>query len=314
MSPANLDSRVRRGREMLGTPIVHDRKFLSLLPRKPWAELLHSHGVFTEGPVWFADHQCLLWSDIPSNRILRLTGDGAVSVFREDSNHTNGNTRDRQGRLVSCEHSARRVTRTEIDGSVTVLADSFEGRPLNSPNDVVVRSDGSIWFTDPDYGIRLHIPGGEKYQPGDYVFRISPAGEIAAVARDFDKPNGLAFSPDERVLYIADSAVTDGPDRNSHIRRFDVSSDGTLGGGEVFATTIGVPDGMRVDADGNLWASAGAKIDVYSADGALLGQIVDFPAPVTNLTFGGRDNDRIFVTAGGSLFAIGVAIAGAQTP
>jgi gluconolactonase len=207
------------------------------------------------------------------------------------------------------------VTRTEIDGTITVLAESFDGRPLNSPNDVVVRSDGSVWFTDPDYGIRLHIPGGEKYQAGDNVYRIDPAtGAVSAVARDFDKPNGLAFSPDERVLYIADSAVTDGPERNSHIRRFDVDDEGTLGGGEVFATTIGVPDGMRVDVEGNLWASAGAKIDVYAPDGTLLGQIVDFPAPVTNLTFGGARRDRIFVTAGGSLFAVGVAIEGAQRP
>jgi gluconolactonase len=300
---------------MLGTAVIHDRRFLRLWPRKPWAQVLHDHGVFTEGPVWFADHECLLWSDIPANRIMRLAADGSVSVFRPDSNHTNGNTRDRQGRLVSCEHSGRRVTRTEIDGTITVLADSFEGKPLNSPNDVVVTSDGSVWFTDPDYGIRLHIPGGTKHQPADHVFRIDPAsGVVTAVARDFDKPNGLAFSPDERVLYIADSAVTDGPDRNSHIRRFDVQPDGTLRGGEVFATTIGVPDGMRVDIEGNVWASAGAKIDVYTPEGAMLGQVVDFPAPVTNLTFGGRERDRIFVTAGGSLFAFGVAIHGAQTP
>lgn len=300
---------------MLGTPVVHHRRFLRLLQRQPWARLLHSHGVFTEGPVWFADHECLLWSDIPASRIMRLAPDGSVSVFRDGSNHTNGNTRDRQGRLLRCEHSARRVTRTELDGTITVLADSFEGEPLNSPNDVVVKSDGSVWFTDPDYGIRLNIPDGAKRQPGDYVFRIDPgSGAVTAVARDFDKPNGLAFSPDERVLYVADSAVTDGPGKNSHIRRFDVHPDGTLGGGEVFATTIGVPDGMRVDVEGNVWASAGAKIDVYAPDGTLLGQIVDFPAPVTNLTFGGRDRDRIFVTAGGSLFAVGVAITGAQTP
>jgi gluconolactonase len=300
---------------MLGTPIIHDRRFLRLLPRKPWARRLHDQGVFTEGPVWFADHDILLWSDIPANRIMRLAPDGSVSVFRSDSNHTNGNTRDRQGRLVSCEHSSRRVTRTEIDGTITVLADRFEGKPLNSPNDVVVHSDGSVWFTDPDYGIRLHIPDGAKQQPGDYVYRIDPTtGELSAVVRDFDKPNGLAFSPDERTLYVADSAITDGPGKNSHIRRFDVNADGSLGGGEVFATTRGVPDGMRVDVEGNVWASAGAKIDVYAPDGALLGQVADFPAPVTNLTFGGRDRDRIFVTAGGSLFAVGVAIEGAQTP
>lgn len=300
---------------MLGTPIVHDRRFLKLLGTDGRAELLHSEGIFTEGPVWFADHQCLLWSDIPANRIMRLTADGRVGVFRQGSNHTNGNTRDRQGRLVCCEHSARRVTRTEADGTITVLADAFEGKPLNSPNDVVVKSDDSVWFTDPDYGLRLHIPGGTKHQQRDNVFRVDPAtGALKAVATDFDKPNGLAFSPDEALLYIADSAVTDAPDKNSHIRRFTVNADGTLSGGEVFATTAGVPDGMRVDAEGNLWASAGAKIDVYTPDGGLLGQIVDFPAPVTNLTFGGPGNDRIYVTAGGSLFSITVAARGAQTP
>jgi gluconolactonase len=300
---------------ILGTPIVHDRRFLRLLPQKAWARLLDASGIFTEGPVWFADHECLLWSDIPANRIMRLAPDETVSVFRADANHSNGNTRDRQGRLVSCEHSSRRVTRTELDGTITVLADGFEGKPLNSPNDAVVRSDGSVWFTDPDYGLRMHVLDGIKQQDRDNVYRIDPqSGAVAPVATEFDKPNGLAFSPDEQVLYVADSAVTDGPDRNSHIRRFEASPDGTLSGGEVFATTVGVPDGMRVDVEGNLWASAGAKIDVYAPGGALLGQIVGFPAPVTNLAFGGRDRDRIFVTAGGSLFAVGVAIGGAQTP
>lgn len=279
------------------------------------AEQLWACGIFTEGPVWFADHQCLLWSDIPANRIMRMTADGRVDVFRADSNHANGNTRDREGRLVTCEHSTRRVTRTEVDGSITVLADRFGGAPLNSPNDVVVRSDGTVWFTDPEYGIRLNIPGGERHQAAENVFRVDPArGTIAAILDDFDKPNGLAFSPDETVLYVGDSAVTDGPERNSHIRRFTVSEDGALGGGEVFAVTRGIPDGMRTDVEGNLWTSAGDKIDVYAPDGTLLGQIVDFPAPVTNLTFGGVNRDRIYVTAGGALFSLRVAVAGAQSP
>lgn len=279
------------------------------------AEVLWTGGVFTEGPVWFADHECLLWSDIPASRIMRMTAGGQVDVFRAESNHANGNARDRQGRLVTCEHSTRRVTRTEIDGSITVLADRYEGFPLNSPNDVVVKSDGTVWFTDPDYGIRLNIPGGRRHQAKNHVFRVDPAsGAVVAVADDFDKPNGLAFSPDEAVLYIGDSAVTDGPERNSHIRRFDVLPDGTLAGGAVFAVTAGVPDGMRTDAEGNLWASAGDKIDVYAPDGTLLGQIVDFPAPVTNLAFGGPNRDRIFATAGGGLFAFRVAVPGAQTP
>lgn len=300
---------------MLGTFAIFDERFLHLVPRVGASELLFSKGVFTEGPVWFADLNCLLWSDIPSNRILRLTMDGQISVFRADSGHANGNTRDRQGRLISCEHRTRRVTRTEIDGTITVLADSFDGRPLNSPNDVVVRSDGSIWFTDPDYGLRLHVPGGGRGQSHDNVFRIDPvSGALTAVVNDFDKPNGLAFSPDESLLYVADSAITDGPGKNSHIRRFKVTADGTLSGGEVFVTTDGVPDGMRVDSEGNVWASAGAKIDVYAPSSALLGQITDFPAPVTNLTFGGPLRDRIYVTSGGSLFSVLVTAKGAQYP
>jgi gluconolactonase len=300
---------------LLGTPIIHERRFVDLLSDRPSAQLLWDQGVFTEGPVWFADHQCLVWSDIPASRLLRLTADGQVSVFRDGSNHTNGNTRDRQGRLISCEHSSRRVTRTELDGSITVLADRYEGKLLNSPNDVVVKSDGTIWFTDPDYGIRLHIADGAKQQARDNVFRLDSAtGELTAVVTDFDKPNGLAFSPDEMHLYVADSAITDGPGKNSHIRRFGVNDDGRLSGGEVFVTTVGVPDGMRVDALGNLWASAGAKIDVYAPDATLLGQIPDFPAPVTNLAFGGPEGTRIYVTAGGSLFAIETAVRGAQSP
>jgi gluconolactonase len=300
---------------MLGTFVIRDERFLGLVPAIGAAELLFSHGVFTEGPVWFGDLNCLLWSDIPANRIMRLTADGQVSVFRADSGHANGNTRDRQGRLVTCEHRTQRVTRTELDGTITVLADRFEGKPLNSPNDVVVRSDGSIWFTDPDYGLRLHVPGGVRDQARDNVFRIDPVnGALTAVATDFDKPNGLAFSPDESVLYVADSAITDGPGRNSHIRRFRVNADGTLSGGEVFVTTDGVPDGMRVDTSGNVWTSAGAKIDVYTPDAELLGQIVDFPAPVTNLAFGGPLRNRIYVTSGGSLFSVLVTAQGAQRP
>jgi gluconolactonase len=299
---------------VLGTPLIHDRRFLNLWPKRPRAELVWNLGIFTEGPVWFPDGQYLVWSDFPANRLMRLAADGTVSVFRADSSHTNGNTRDREGRLVSCEHSGRRVTRTERDGTITVLADSFEGKPLNSPNDVVVRSDGTIWFTDPDYGIRLNIPGGQKHQAHDNVFRLDPmSGVLAAVVTDFDKPNGLAFSPDETHLYVADSAITDGAGRNSHIRRFRVNTDGTLSGGEVFATTWGVPDGMRVDAAGNLWASAGPKIDVYAPDATLLGQVTDFPAPVTNLTFGGPDGRRLYVTAGTSLFSIDVTTEGART-
>ena len=206
------------------------------------------------------------------------------------------------------------MTRTEVDGRITVIADSYEGKLLNSPNDVVVKSDGSIWFTDPDYGLRLNIPGTPKEQAGDNVFRVDPrSGTLSVVADDFDKPNGLAFSPDETTLYVADSAVTDGPDRTSHIRAFRVADDGTLSGGEVFATTIGIPDGLRVDTRGNIWTSAGAGVNVYTPAGEMLGRIA-FPQDVTNLTFGGTGGDRIFVTAGARLYAVRVAAQGAQWP
>jgi gluconolactonase len=294
----------------LGEPL----DITSLLPTGGARATLHDACTFTEGPIWFSDLQCLLWSDIPNDRLLRWTADGHVGVFRKPSNFANGNTRDRQGRLVTCEHGTRRVTRTETDGRVTVLADAFEGKRLNSPNDVVVKSDGSIWFTDPDYGLRQNLPGETREQAHDNVFRLDPAtGKLRSVVDDFVKPNGLAFSPDEKTLYIADSAVTDGPDRPSHIRAFQVRDDGTLAGGDVFVTTIGIPDGMRTDRDGNLWASAGPGVNVYTSWAELLGRI-DFPVDVTNLTFGGPQDRCLFVTAGPSVYSVEVSAIGAQWP
>jgi gluconolactonase len=291
------------------------KQFRELVSDPSRKATLHNESAFTEGPVWFADLQCLIWSDIPNNRLLRWTPDGHVSVFRSPSNFANGNTRDREGRLVTCEHGSRSVTRTERDGRVTVIADSYMGKKLNSPNDVVVKSDGTIWFSDPEYGLRTSRPGLAREQEHENVFRVDPAtGAITAVVSDFDKPNGLAFSPDESVLYIADSAVSHDPSANSHIRRFRVNDDGTLSGGEVFATTIGIPDGMRSDTEGNLWASAGPKIDIYAPSGELLGQISGFPADVTNLTFGGPHKDMVFVTGGSFLQAVRVTARGAQTP
>jgi gluconolactonase len=272
--------------------------------------LLCDSCVFTEGPVWFADHRLLLWSDIPNNRILRWTPNGGVSVFRSDSHFANGNTRDREGRLVTCEHGTRRVTRTEIDGSITIIADRFDGGRLNSPNDVVVKSDGSVWFTDPDYGLSQNLPGTPREQAFDNVFRVDPAsGEINSVAQDFAKPNGLAFSPDESLLYVADSAVSHDPNGNSHIRRFRVNADHTLSGGDVFVSTAGIPDGLRVDTNGNVWTSAGPGVNVYTPDAQLLGRI-EFPTDVTNVAFGGADMPQLFVTAGSSVYAIAVNASG----
>jgi gluconolactonase len=214
-------------------------------------EEIASGCLWTEGPVWFADHGCLVFSDIPNDRILRWLPGVGVSVFREPSGYANGHARDRQGRLVSCEHGGRRVVRTEADGSLTVIADAHEGRRLNSPNDVVVRSDGSVWFSDPDYGILSDYEGyrAEREQDGCFVYRVDPAtGAVEAMARDFARPNGLCFSPDETVLYVAESGASHDPGVAPVIRRFEVSGRG-LAGGEVFAVLDnGIPDGIRCDA------------------------------------------------------------------
>jgi gluconolactonase len=248
--------------------------------------------------------------------MLRWTPDGSVSVFRADSNYSNGNTRDREGRLITCEHGARRVTRTEVDGTITVIADSYKGKRLNSPNDVVVKSDGSIWFTDPSYGILSDYEGhkGGMEQDGCYVYRVDPqSGKIGVVADDFPKPNGLAFSPDGDVLYVADSAASHDPKAPMHIRRFKVGKDGSLKGGKVFAETPGIPDGFRVDTDGNLWTSAGAGVNVYAPTGDLLGRI-KFPQTVANLTFGGPKRNRLFVACTHELYTLYVTATGAQRP
>ncbi|MCP4384321.1 MAG: SMP-30/gluconolactonase/LRE family protein [Hyphomicrobiales bacterium] len=298
----------------------HDKRFTWLINGTCQKELLFAGCRWAEGPVWFADGNYLVWSDIPNNRMLRWVPDGiegSVSVFRSNSDFANGNTRDREGRLVSCEHGARRVTRTEPDGSITVIADSYDGKPLNSPNDVVVKSDGTIWFTDPNYGIMSDYEGhkAEMEQAACHVFRFDPAtGALAVVADDFDKPNGLAFSPDESMLYVADSASAHEPEKPRHIRAFSVSEENTLSGGEArFVLNQGFPDGFRVDTDGNVWTSAGAGIDVYAPGGDLLGRI-NFPQFVSNLVFGGPKRNRLFVTCTNEVYSVYVTATGAQRP
>jgi gluconolactonase len=293
-----------------------DRRFTFLTVGTAEIELLYDKCRWAEGPVWFRDGNFLVWSDIPNNRMLRWILGGGVSVFRADSNYSNGNTRDREGRLVTCEHGARRVTRTEYDGSITVIADRHKGRPLNSPNDVVVKSDGSIWFTDPSYGIMSDYEGhkAEPEQEGCYVYRVDPkTGKVAVVVDDFVRPNGLAFSPDESILYIADSAISHDPDGPCHIRSFKVGKDWTLRGGKVFATPEWIPDGFRIDTDGNVWTSAGAGINVYAPSGDLLGRI-KFPQTVANLVFGGPKRNRLFVACTNELYAMYVTATGAQVP
>ena len=296
---------------------IYDERFLYLTLGNAWVEKLHTGSLWAEGPVYFADGDFLVWSDIPNNRMLRWAG-GQVSIFRDFANNSNGNTRDRQGRLVTCEHGARRVTRTEPDGKITVLVDQFEGKKLNSPNDVVVKSDGTVWFTDPPYGILSDYEGhvAESEYGGCYVFRFDPVtGNLEAVVKDFNKPNGIAFSPDESTLYIVDTGGSHSMDGEHHIRAFSIDNRGRLsGGGDLFAeVSPGLADGLRVDQQGNIWTSAGDGVHCYSPDGVRLGKIL-VPEPVANLTFGGPKRNRIFITATTSLYAVYVAATGAQRP
>ena len=303
---------------MLGDEFEHiDERFRYLTQGNACVEKLFCDCLWAEGPVWFADGGYLVWSDIPNNRMLRWTPQTGVDVFRTDSENSNGNTRDRNGRLVSCLHGSRRVIRTEVDGSITVIADSYKGKCLNSPNDVIVKSDNSIWFTDPNYGIMSDYEGhkADMEQEGCYVYRVSPdLSEITVVADDFIKPNGLAFSVDEKVLYVADSALSHDPNGPHHIRALDVADDGTLSNSRIFAdVSPGLPDGFRLDTEGNVWTSAADGIHCYAPDGTLLGKI-HVPEVVANLTFGGPKKNRLFITATTSLYAVYVGAVGIQTP
>jgi gluconolactonase len=276
-----------------------------------WVECLHTGCRWTEGPAYFPAGRYLVFSDIPNDRILRWDETtNTVGVFRQPAGYSNGHTVDRQGRLVSCEQGPRRVTRTEHDGSVTVLADNWDGKRLNSPNDIVERADGSLWFTDPSYGIDSNYEG---YQADSeigacHVFRLDPAsGDLRVVADDFDRPNGLAFSADERALYIVDS-------RRQHMRIFQVTDDSTLTGGRVFATCdAGNFDGIRLDASGRIWAAAADGLHCFDPDGTLLGKL-RIPEVVANFTFGGAKRNHLFICATSSLYAILVNFTAAQYP
>ena len=296
---------------------IHDRRFRDLIVLSSDLQELYSGCRWAEGPVWFDDSNQLLWSDIPNEKIMRWVPGGGVSVYRENSNFSNGHTRDRQGRLVSCEHGTRRVTRTEIDGTITVLADRFEGKKLNAPNDVVVRSDNTVWFTDPSYGIMSDYEGfrGQQEQPTRNVYRLDlTSGQMTAVVSDFVQPNGLVFSPDETKLYVADSAASHDDDAPRHISVFDVVDGKSLANGKIFATIDnGVPDGIRVDWEGNLWSSAGDGVHCFAPDGTLIGKI-KVPQTVANLTFGGKQKNCLFLAATKSIYCVYLAATGAQKP
>jgi len=295
--------------ELTSSFSVTDPRFYKLALPNVHAEKLYTGCRWAEGPAWFAAGRYLVWSDIPNDRMLRWDEtDGSVSVFRQPSMNSNGNTVDREGRLVSCEHRSRCVSRTEFDGKRTVLAERYDGNRFNSPNDVVVKSDGSIWFTDPSYGIDSDYEGvAAPSEIGSRnVYRIDAHdGRITMFASDFVQPNGLAFSPDESLLYIADTGVTHVMDGPHHVRRFTVSDDGrSISGGEVFATCpAGLFDGFRVDVHGNLWLSAGDGVHCHASDGSLLGKIA-IPETVANVCFGGPKRNRLFICGTTSLYSV----------
>ena len=296
---------------------VLDPRFSRLFNSNARLERLYSGCAWAEGPAWFAAGRYLVWSDIPNDRILRFDeADGNVSVFRQPAGNTNGHTVDRQGRLVSCEHGNRRVSRTEHDGSIVTIADRWQGKRLNSPNDVVVKSDGSIWFTDPTYGIDSDYEGNkaESEIGACYVYRVDPAsGSVEAVITDMVRPNGLAFSPDEKKLYVVDTGRTHGPDNPAHMRVFDVDENGRVSGGRVFADcTAGLFDGFRVDEDGRIWTSAGDGIHCYDPDGTLIGKI-RVPEVVANCVFGGAKRNFLYIAATTSLYRVKLMVNGLKT-
>ncbi len=296
--------------------IIDPRFRRYVLPNAPLEKLADGFR-WLEGPVWFGDRECLLFSDLPNNRVMRWSESGGVSLFRQASEFENGHTRDREGRLISCCHRSRSITRTELDGSITVLADRFEGRRLNSPNDIVVKSDGSIWFTDPPYGIQTDYEGGKQVSElATNVYRLDPdSGALDVVADAFDGPNGLCFSPDEKYLYITEAGLQFAPEPVQEIHVFDVTGDGKhLSNGRPFhKIQPGFSDGLRCDQDGNVWSSAADGVHCIHPAGDLLGKI-RVPYTVANLCFGGRNGSRLFICAAHTLYAIYTNQRGAQWP
>ncbi|MBX6424903.1 MAG: SMP-30/gluconolactonase/LRE family protein [Variibacter sp.] len=290
---------------------IFDDRFTACIRRDAKPDVLWSGGRWCEGPAYFPAGRYLIWSDIPNDRLMRWDEcSGAVSVFRHPANYPNGNTVDRQGRLITAEHG-RRVTRTEIDGRITVLAERYEGKRLNSPNDVVVKSDGSIWFTDPPYGILSDYQGhkGESELGKNCIFRIDgKTGELSIACDDCDRPNGLAFSLDEKQLYVADSGLSA---RNMKV--YDVGEDGKLTNGRIFAScAAGRFDGFRLDEAGRLWSATEDGVHCHDPDGTLIGKI-NFPEPLSNVVFGGPKRNWLFVTGATSVYCVWLTVNGAKT-
>jgi len=296
---------------------IVDPRFNTFVLPNAQLEILGSGFRWLEGPVWFADQDCLLFSDLPNNRIMRWSETGGVSVFRQPSGYANGHTRDRQGRLIGCSHLDRCITRTELDGSITMLADRYQGKRLNSPNDVVVKSDGTIWFSDPPYGIANDYEGIKSAAelPAN-LYRFDPDdGTLCVVADDFQGPNGLCFSPDERRLYVAETGAVGAAGSQQFLRVFDVSENGAQLSNpqRFFKVEAGFTDGLRCDSEGNIWSSAADGVHCIAPDGKLLGKI-RVPSVVANLTFGGRQRSRLFICGSQTLYAIYLNRRGATCP
>ena len=290
---------------------VRSPKLLDLIDANAEIEQLGTGCEFTEGPVWHAEGKFLLFSDIPANQMKKWTAEEGITNFRVPSGKSNGLTYDKQGRLVTCEHANRRVSRTAADGTVETIASHYEGKRLNSPNDVIVKSDGSIYFSDPPYGLTADY-GVEGEQDLDFqgVYRLSADGQtLTLLIDDFDRPNGLCFSPDESILYIDDT-------ERMHIRAFDVQPDGTIANGRIFAEEEGddgVPDGMKIDAHGNIYLTGPGGIWIFDASGEHLG-VLQTPERAANLGWGGDDWSTLFITASTSLYSIQCKVSGIPVP
>ncbi len=278
---------------------------------------LATGAIWSEGPAYFASDESVVWSDIPNNRLLRWSKADGMTVWRSPANFENGHYFDTEGRLLSCEHGRRCISRTEPDGSVSILVDRFEGKRLNSPNDLVVKSDGTIWFTDPPYGIASNREGyqAESELGDNYVFRFDAATSELSIVTDYvEEPNGLAFSPDESVLYVADTSCAFRADGNHHIVAFDVIGGRTVSNPRLFAEiNPGAADGFRVDIYGNIFTSAHYGVHIYAPDCTFIGKI-PVPEIVGNVTFGGPEKNILYIAASTSLYAIALNTRGVQEP
>lgn len=302
--------------ELTSAPIIEDERLLNLIDPGATVERLGGGATWSEGPLWLPDEDAVIWSDIPGNRILRWTAStGAVTVERTEVEFTNGRTLDIQGRVVTCCHGRRSVERTEPDGTTRILVDHFGDARLNSPNDVVVASDGAIWFTDPPYGIKFLPEGhpGEQEYGDNYVFRFDPESrELMPAVIDVEEPNGLAFSPDERLLYVSDTSAARRTGGNHCIRVYDVTEAWRCKNGRVFADVApGIADGFRVDVDGNVWTSSEDSVQVYAPDGTRLGRI-PVPERVGNVCFGGPGREVLYIAASANLYRVPTMTEGAS--